>query len=210
MMLLSTNSNQTQSESKAGNACRRHTSCYGLRGKSLLRGLLLASGLLMLGSCIDSSYDLGDVDATIGLGVNGLKVKLGNTEKIYLKDIIDTDGNTKLDGNNQFYITEQGSTDLSYTVQKVNSTIDRLARVKTKFRVLRWSDDLLNQLGAPSGTQVTVPANYTLHGSAEGENKSDFTTDDIGKEVVRITRVYPRNFGASLTVRMKSLSLIHI
>ena len=204
MMLLSTNSNQTKSESKAGNACRRHTSCYGLRGKSLLRGLLLASGLLMLGSCIDSSYDLGDVDATIGLGVNGLKVKLGNTEKIYLKDIIDTDGNTKLDGNDQFYITEQGSTDLSYTVQKVNSTIDRLARVKTKFRVLRWSDDLLNQLGAPSGTQVTVPANYTLHGSAEGENKSDFTTDDIGKEVVRITRVYPRNFGASLTVRMKS------
>ena len=159
MMLLSTNSNQTKSESKAGNACRRHTSCYGLRGKSLLHGLLLASGLLMLGSCIDSSYDLGDVDATIGLGVNGLKVKLGNTEKIYLKDIIDTDGNTKLDGNNQFYITEQGSTDLSYTVQKVNSTIDRLARVKTKFRVLRWSDDLLNQLGAPSGTQVTVPAN---------------------------------------------------
>ena len=105
MMLLSTNSNQTKSESKAGNACRRHTSYYGLRGKSLLRGLLLASGLLMLGSCIDSSYDLGDVDATIGLGVNGLKVKLGNTEKIYLKDIIDTDGNTKLDGNNQFYIT---------------------------------------------------------------------------------------------------------
>lgn len=184
MMLLSTNSNQTKSESKAGNACRRHTSCYGLRGKSLLRGLLLASGLLMLGSCIDSSYDVGDVDATIGLGVNGLKVKLGNTEKIYLKDIIDTDGNTKLDGNNQFYITEQGSTDLSYTVQEVNSTIDRLARVKTKFRVLRWSDDLLNQLGAPSGTQVTVPANYTLHGSAEGENKSDFTTDDIGEEVV--------------------------
>lgn len=204
MMLLSTNSNQTKSESKAGNACRRHTSCYGLRRKSLLRGLLFASGLLMLGSCIDSSYDLDDVDATIGLGVNGLKVKLGNTEKIYLKDIIDTDGNTKLDGNNQFYITEQGSTDLNYTVQKVNSTIDRLARVKTKFRVLRWSDDLLNQLGAPSGTQVTVPANYTLHGSAEGENKSDFTTDDIGAEVVRITRVYPRNFGASLTVRMKS------
>lgn len=204
MMQLSTNSNLTKSESKAGNECRRHTSSCGVRGKSLLRGLLFASGLLMLGSCIDNSYDLGDVDATIGLGANGLKVKLGNTEKIYLKDIIDTDGNTKLDGNNQFYITEQGSTDISYTVKKVNSTIERLARVKTKFRVLSWGDDLLNQLGVPSGTQVTVPANYTLHGSAEGENKSDFTTDDIGAEVVRITRVYPHNFGASLTVRMKS------
>lgn len=177
----------------------------GERGKSLRRGLLYASACCMLTGCIDSSFDVGDVDATVGLEANGLKVKLGNTEKIYLDDIFDTDGNTKVDANGVYYLTEQGSTEIGYNVSRVTSSIQELATVNTTFHVLRYGDDLRNQLGLPEGTsELTVPANFTLHGHAEGEDRADFSTDDIGDEIVRITRVYPQDFTASLTVSLRT------
>lgn len=202
------------SENKFTNGTRCHLSTFTharctsrgmLRGKSLSRGILCAAAACMLTGCIDNSYDVSDVDVTIGLQADGLKVKLGNTEKIYLHDIIDTDGNTKIDADNVFYLTEQGSTEIDYNVRKVTSNIQKLVTVNTTFRVLSWGDDLLAQLGLPQGTsEIDVPANLSLHGHAEGEDKADFTTGDIGKEIVRITRVYPKDFSASLVVSQKT------
>lgn len=177
----------------------------GQRGKGLKRGLLYATALCLLSGCIDSSYDVSDVDATIGLEANGLKVKLGNTERIYLEDIFDTDDNTKVDANGVYYLTEQGSTEISYKVSQVASTIQKLAIINTTFHALRWGDDLRHQLGLPEGaSELPVPAQFTLHGYAEGEDQADFSTDGIGDEIERITRVYPRDFTANLTVSMKT------
>lgn len=172
--------------------------------RNLTLGLLCLSAMCLPTSCIDNSYDVSDIDLTMGLGSDGLKVKLGNTEKIYLKDIIDTDGNTKLDANNCFYLTEQGSTEFSYTVQAVTSSIEGLARVNCTQRVLGWNADFWNQMGAQGLDAITVPAGTTLHGTAEGENKADFSTGGIGQEVKRIMRVYPKDFGATLTVSVLS------
>ena len=204
-MLFSTKSIQDLDCHEANVQRAYHAPRHGQKSRGLLRGLLYASAFSILTGCYDSSYDVTDVDATIGVGADGLKVKLGNTEKIYLKDIIDTDGNTKTDASNQFYLTEQGSTEINYSIQPVNSTVDKLATVNTTFQVLRWGEDLRRQFDLPeSVTEITVPENYTLHGYAEGENKADFSTANIGKEVKRISRVYPRNFGASLIVNMKT------
>ncbi len=210
-MLISTKTIQDLDRHKASVQRACHTHHYGHRSGRLLRGVLYASAFCMLTGCYDSSYDVSDVDATIGLGADGLKVKLGNTEKIYLKDIIDTDGNTKTDASNQFYLTEQGSTEISYSIQTVNSTVDKLATVNTTFQVLRWGEDLRKQFDLPENvTEINVPENYTLHGYAEGENKADFNTTNIGSEVKRISRVYPRNFGASLIVNMKTSKNVNL
>ncbi|MGN0233399.1 MAG: hypothetical protein ACI4B5_03130 [Bacteroidaceae bacterium] len=168
----------------------------------MLKITLLATVSMALTSCIDNSYDATDVDLTIGLGTDGLKLKLGNTEKIYLKDIIETDSNVKTDDTNCFYLTEKGSADISYQVDEITSDIDKIARVKCKHRVLSWNEDLWKQMGKQDVTEITIPADYSLHGTAEGENKSDYTAEDIGEEVKRITRVYPRDFGADLVVSM--------
>ena len=182
--------------------CKAKLQGFGKNGLTL--GLLCLTAMCLPTACIDKSYDVSDVDLTMGLGSDGLKVKLGNTEKIYLKDIIDTDGNTKLDADNRFYLTEQGSTELTYTVQAVTSSIEGLARVNCTQRVLGWNADFWNQMGAQGIEAITVPAGTSLHGTAEGENKADFSTDGIGQEVKRIMRVYPKDFGATLTVSMLS------
>ena len=62
--------------------------------------------LLVPTSCIDSDYDLNRVDLTMGLGSDGLSVKLGNTEKIYVETIISTDETVKLDQANLYYLTK--------------------------------------------------------------------------------------------------------
>ena len=81
--------------------------------------LIFSTASMLFTSCIDKSYDATDVDLTIGLGSEGLKIKLGNTEKIYLNDIIETDDNVKTDNNHCFYLTEHGTPDISYQVEKL-------------------------------------------------------------------------------------------
>ena len=62
-----------------------------------------------MNSCMDDSYDLNNVDLTMGLGSDGLSVTLGNTEKIYLGDLLDLDESVKLDGENTFYLVQRES-----------------------------------------------------------------------------------------------------
>lgn len=172
------------------------------RIKNLSSLVMLAVAATMPTACIDKSYDATDVDLTMGLGTDGLKLKLGNTERIYLKDIIETDSNVKTDGTNCFYLTEKGTSDISYTVNDISSSIDKVARVECKYRVLSWNAELWEQTGGQGAEEITIPADFSLYGTAEGENKSDYTAEDIGSEVKRITRVYPRDFGADLVVSM--------
>jgi hypothetical protein len=87
-------------------------------------GLLL---LLFLGSCsVDSSYDLSkDIDLTMALGGNGLALKLGNTEKMYLRDILKTNESSLLDtitsGDNLglYYLVESGSSNFNVNVDSI-------------------------------------------------------------------------------------------
>lgn len=207
-MLLRTHHILDEKGSKATCARACHAPSRRTGAIRLLHRIMYASALCLLAGCIDTSYDPTDPDLTMGLGANGLKVKLGNTEKIYLKDIIDTDGNTKIDASNRFYLTEHGSTELNYTVQDLTSSVDRLARITCTQHVVGWDTEFWNQMGVPAADEITIPAGTSLHGTAYGENQADFTAHDIGSEVKRITRVYPKDFGASLTVSVKSSNAV--
>lgn len=98
---------------KANNLARR-----GFLKRIALLGLV--SSLLTAGCSVDSSYDLSkDIDLTMALGSNGLALKLGSTQKMYLRDIIKTDESSLLDT-----ITSGGNRGLYYILKGGSSSFD--------------------------------------------------------------------------------------
>ncbi|OJU54999.1 MAG: hypothetical protein BGN96_12740 [Bacteroidales bacterium 45-6] len=83
--------------------------------------------LVLLGSCsVDNAYDMSkDIDLTMALGSNGLALKLGNTEKMYLKDIIKIDASNLVDtitsGSNRglYYLVKSGSSKFNVNVKSI-------------------------------------------------------------------------------------------
>lgn len=148
--------------------------------------LLLASGLVAT-SCIDSSFDLDeDIDMTMGFGADGLSVKLGSTGKVYLEDILDIDKSVKLDGSNVYYLVEEGSTNVDFTVNAVTTTI--------KNATLHADQELVNfgsvlPAGLPS---MTIPGNWSLSADLAGQT-DDFTfrLSNIPSEVKNLSAIYP-------------------
>ena len=151
--------------------------------------LLLASGLVAT-SCIDSSFDLDeDIDMTMGFGADGLSVKLGSTGKVYLEDILDIDKSVKLDDSNVYYLVEEGSTNVDFTVNAVTTTI--------KNATLHASHELFN-FGkqfedVPAGVEsIPVSGDWSVSANLTGQT-DDFTfrLSDIPSEVQNLSAVYP-------------------
>ena len=57
----------------------------------LLLGMLCAGSAVLTTGCVSDDYDLDNLDMTMGLGSDGLKLKLGTTQQIMLNDILDLD-----------------------------------------------------------------------------------------------------------------------
>ncbi|MDY2915313.1 MAG: hypothetical protein SOU18_05355 [Alloprevotella sp.] len=159
------------------------------RAKHLMAtgALLLASGLVAT-SCIDSSFDLDeDIDMTMGFGADGLSVKLGSTGKVYLDDILDIDKSVKLDGSNVYYLVEEGSTNVDFTVNAVTTTIKN-ATLHADQELVNFSS-LLSAAGLPS---MTIPGSWSLSADLAGQT-DDFTfrLSNIPSEVKNLSAVYP-------------------
>ena len=159
------------------------------RAKHLMASgaLLLATGLVAT-SCIDSSFDLNeDIDMTMGFGADGLSVKLGSTGKVYLDDILDIDKSVKLDASNVYYLVEEGSTDVNFTVNTVTTTIKN-ATLHADQELVNFSS-LLSAAGLPS---MTIPGDWSLSADLAGKT-DDFTfrLSNIPSEVKNLSAIYP-------------------
>ena len=149
--------------------------------------LLLASGL-MATSCIDSSFDLNeDIDMTMGFGADGLSVKLGSTGKVYLDDILDIDKSVKLDASNVYYLVEDGSTNVDFTVNTVTTTIKN-ATLHADQELVNFGD-VLSLSGLPS---MTISGDWSLSADLAGKT-DDFTfrLSNIPSEVKNLSAIYP-------------------
>lgn len=149
-----------------------------------LSGALCAGAAFLLTSCIDDSYDLDKVDLTMGLGSEGLAVKFGNTEKILLNDILETDNSVKVDGTNLYYLVENGSTNINMTVDKFSTSIND-THLNMNAPVLTF-DDVKQAVEAetghtfPSGvTSVPISSGFSTSGNAEGNEKVNFNVKDV-------------------------------
>ena len=97
----------------------RHPLCSLLQ-----RAFYLLPAAFLLCSCVDSSVDYDDIDMKMKFNVDGLKVKFGDTEKIKLADLLKPEGNIKTDGNEIYYLVEQGQTHFDFTVKKPSAEVD--------------------------------------------------------------------------------------
>lgn len=118
-----------------------------------------------LSACVDDSYDMSkDIDMTVGIGSEGLQLKLGSTERILLKDILEVeeDENINTTEAGLYYLVEKGRTDFSFDIPQVAIDIDDTdlvpvakvidyAKVATALGV--WETGKLN---VPSGLGVTA------------------------------------------------------
>lgn len=68
--------------------------------------------------CIDSTIDYSDLDKQIGINVDGLKVRLGKTEKMKLTDLLKPEGNVKQDAKGICYLVEERNTSFNFTFRR--------------------------------------------------------------------------------------------
>ncbi len=93
-----------------------------MNAKLLIKGLFL-TGCMAFASCIDSNFDLSDVDATVGVGTESLTLPGNNsTTEILLDDVLDLDNSdfitTTESGD---YVLRKNGGDVSPTTVSVNS-----------------------------------------------------------------------------------------
>ena len=172
------------------------------RAKHLMASgaLLLASGLVAT-SCIDSSFDLNeDIDMTMAFGGDSLSLKLGSTGKVYLDDILDIDKSVKLDDSNVYYLVEEGSTNVDFTVNTVTTTI-RNATLHADQELFNFSEHFKD---VPAGiTTIPVPSDWSVSANLTGQtNDFSFTLSNIQSEVKSIEEIYPKG-GTKVSLSLK-------
>lgn len=77
-----------------------------------LVSVLLASGCLVVTGCTNSDYDFDQIDATIGIGGNGLELPNSSTADIKLKDVLELEKNGVVvedDETHDYVLRQQGN-----------------------------------------------------------------------------------------------------
>ena len=165
--------------------------------------MLCAGTTLLFTGCIDDSYDLDKVDLTMKLNTEGLGVKLGNTDLIALADIIDEDETVKTEANGLYYLVKDGTSNFNVKVDNMTTSFND-TKLDMDAPVLQYNDvyEQLETAGVPvvDGKPLPIPADFEMHGSAEGNQKIDFSITDVNdvKEVKTID-LYKSKVALTLT-----------
>lgn len=148
----------------------------------LVTGMLCAGTTLLFTGCIDDSYDLDKVDLTMKLNTDGLGVKLGNTDLIALADILDEDETVKTEANGLYYLVKDGTSNFNVKVDNMTTSFND-TELDMNTPVLQYNDvfEQLRNAGIPvtHGSTLPIPADFEMHGSAEGDQKVDFKITDV-------------------------------
>lgn len=148
----------------------------------LVTGMLCAGTTLLFTGCIDDSYDLDKVDLTMKLNTDGLGVKLGNTDLIALADILDEDETVKTEANGLYYLVKDGTSNFNVKVDNMTTSFND-TKLDMNTPVLQYNDVFkqLQDAGIPvtEGNTLPIPANFEMHGSAEGDQKVDFSITGV-------------------------------
>lgn len=81
----------------------------------LFASLLVMSGFLVTG-CSDSDYDFNNIDATIGIGGDGLELPVSNTDNIKLSEVLDLEENGS--------VVADASTGFNYVFRQQGNTVN--------------------------------------------------------------------------------------
>lgn len=152
---------------------KRITLCYGC---AILLGV---AGGTALNSCTDSDYDLSkDIDLTMGLGSQGLALRLGNTQNIYLRDFFTVDDSEMLDtlGSGLYYLIQDGEASATFDVNSIRQTDPVI------------DEELKAEISSLAGG-TTVPAGDVAVSGVTGQTKVRVNIKDIPEEILSIRRI---------------------
>lgn len=161
--------------------------------------LALSLGL-PLTACVDDSYDASkDIDMTMGLGSQGLQLKLGNTENIMLADLLEEDENLKTDAQHTYYLIESGRTNVNFSVDRMNAYIDN-AVLSPTLEVLNYSK--LQELIPATAGSLNVPEGFVYQiNNLTADNNMNFKFDNISSVVKQVKSITPAA-GTKLKISM--------
>lgn len=169
----------------------------------LVTGMLCAGTTLLFTGCIDDSYDLDKVDLTMKLNTDGLGVKLGNTDLIALADILDEDETVKTEANGLYYLVKDGTSNFNVKVDNMTTSFND-TKLDMDAPVLEYKDvrEQLEAHGVPvvDGKPLPIPADFEMHGSAEGNQKIDFSITDV-KDVTEVKTIDLYKSKVALTLK---------
>lgn len=83
---------------------------------------MLMAGALVFTGCNDNDYDFDQIDATVGIGGDGLEIPVSSTENIKLKDVLDLekDGSVVEDASTHDYVFRQNGDPINPVVVNIN------------------------------------------------------------------------------------------
>lgn len=179
-------------------------------GRLIFCGLMaLAAGSSMT-SCIDDTYDMSkDIDMTMGLGSQGLQLKVGNTEKIWLSDVLEVDKEEMLEttSSGTFYLVKADKADFSFNVPSFNASVN-VAKLTPNLPMLTF-DDLKNAL-AEAGVNInelTINKDWTTKKVPLKVESTDlFTLSNLPKEIKNLKRIIPAKESSKVKVSLEIIA----
>ena len=171
-----------------------------------LAAAAMAFGLTMpLTSCVDDSYDVSkDIDLTMGLGSEGLQLKMGNTEKIMLGDILEVDDDLKTDARNTFYLVKSGQSTVDFSVKGMKTSINE-AHLTPEADVCDF--DKAKEKYQTTATEVSIDKDEVFEPDERitAKNDIDFEINDISSDVQEIKRADLRAGKAKVTMELTNV-----
>ncbi|MDR0961950.1 MAG: hypothetical protein LBM62_05255 [Mediterranea sp.] len=149
-----------------------------------------------LQSCIDNTYSLKDVDLTVGLGSDKLSLKLGSTEKIFLRTMLKVEDSDIIDtlstGSSLYYLVRKGSAGQSIKVDNIPPFSIENVDVQPEVPLVN-----------PPSTDVSIPKGRREPQVRTGENDIEVNIDDIPKEVARLFRIFPKTKSLKISLAVE-------
>lgn len=171
--------------------------------------MALAAGGSMT-SCIDDSYDMSkEIDMTVGFGSEGLQLKVGNTEKIWLSDILEVDDEEMLEttSTGTFYLVKHDNADFSFNVPSFTASVN-VAKLTPNLPLLTF-DELKGVLAGSGASvnQLVVPNGWTTKQVPLKVESTDlFNLSDLPKEIKSLKRIIPAKESSTVSVALEIAS----
>jgi hypothetical protein len=179
-------------------------------GRLIFCGLMALVAGSSMTSCIDDTYDMSkDIDMTMGLGAQGLQLKVGNTEKIWLSDVLEVDKEEMLEttSSGTFYLVKADKADFSFNVPSFNASVN-VAKLTPNLPMLTF-DDLKNAL-AGAGVNInelTINKDWTTKKVPLKVESTDlFTLSNLPKEIKNLKRIIPAKESSKVKVSLEIIA----
>ena len=124
----------------------------------LFASLLVMSGFLVTG-CSDSDYDFNNIDATIGIGGDGLELPVSNTDNIKLSEVLDLEENGS--------VVADASTAFNYVFRQQGNTVNPAHPYINSIMVSRRQSSSKNITLSLASAAHNSRASATLHGEGD-------------------------------------------